>query len=101
MQPGRGGMGRRPFCSSSRSVPSTRRSTSLSAPGSASRARWRCDSFSASPTCGRTSRAKADAHLTPFVNLEPDRRLAAQAERTIKVVRSQSFSKEMRPHVRF
>jgi hypothetical protein len=35
---------------------------------------------------------KADAHLTPFVNLEPDRRLAAQAERTIKVVRSESLS---------
>jgi len=67
------------------SVPPTRRSTSSSAPGSAPPARSRCGSFSASPTCARTSRAKADAHLTALVNLEPDRRLPAQAERTIKV----------------
>jgi len=39
---------------------------------------------------------KADAHLAALVNLEPDRRLAAQAERTIKVVRSESLSEEMR-----
>jgi hypothetical protein len=39
---------------------------------------------------------KAEAHLTAFVNLEPDRRLAPQAKRTSKVVRSESLSEEMR-----
>ena len=39
---------------------------------------------------------QADEHLTTFVGLKPDRRVAAQAERTIAMIRSGPLSEETR-----
>lgn len=39
---------------------------------------------------------RADEHLSAFIDLKPDRRLAAQAERTITLIRSESLSEQAR-----
>jgi tetratricopeptide (TPR) repeat protein len=39
---------------------------------------------------------RADEHLTAFVDLKPDRRLAAQAERTITLIRMEPLSEQWR-----
>jgi tetratricopeptide (TPR) repeat protein len=39
---------------------------------------------------------QADEHLTTFIGLKPDRRVAAQAERTIAMIRSGPLSEETR-----
>jgi tetratricopeptide (TPR) repeat protein len=39
---------------------------------------------------------RADEHLTAFLDARPDRRLAAQVERTLKLLRAQSLSAELR-----
>lgn len=39
---------------------------------------------------------RADEHLTAFLDLDRDRRLAAQVERTLKLMRSEPLSEEMR-----
>ena len=39
---------------------------------------------------------RADERLTAFVDLRPDRRLAAQAERTVKLMRSEPLSEQAR-----
>jgi len=39
---------------------------------------------------------RADENLTLFVDLEPDRRLAAQVDRTLRLMRSDTLSAEMR-----
>jgi hypothetical protein len=38
----------------------------------------------------------ADAHLGAFLDSRPDRRLAAQVERTLKLIRTQPLSLELR-----
>jgi tetratricopeptide (TPR) repeat protein len=40
--------------------------------------------------------SRADEHLTAFVDLKPDRRLATQAERAIKLIRSEPLSEQAR-----
>jgi tetratricopeptide (TPR) repeat protein len=40
--------------------------------------------------------ARADEHLTAFVGLQPERRLAAQAQRTLKLIRGKTLFEETR-----
>lgn len=42
---------------------------------------------------------RVDEHLTAFIGLQPDRRLAAQADRTLKMLRAGPISEETRAFV--